>query len=121
MGGWATGRSGEFGKETLAYSPDPLSGLAGGTSVLDEFSPESSLPSSFDTSLGGGVGGRLVTGREEFWAAKSCVNNSFIESILVSMEDFNEVNSSLVTEVDADGSPELSISVTSGAILLLGG
>ena len=52
---------------------------------------------------------------------KSCFNNSFIESILVSMEDFNEVNSSLVTEVDADGSPELSFSVTSGDILLLGG
>ena len=83
--------------------------------------PESSFASSLDTSLGGGVKGRVVTGREELWASKSFVKSSFIVSILVSMEDFNEVNSSLDTEVDADGSPEISFpSVTSGAILLLG-
>ena len=48
-----SGRSGEFEKGTLAYSPDPLGGLIGGAPVLDEFSPESSFASSLDTSLGG--------------------------------------------------------------------
>ena len=115
-------RSGEFGKGTLAYSPGPLSGLVGGTSVLDEFSTESSFASSLDTSLGGGVKGRVVIGREVLWASKSFVNNSFNVSILVSIEDFNEVNSSMDTVVDADEFPEFSFSsVTSRAILLLGG
>ena len=72
--------------------------------------------------LGGGVKGRIVTVREVLWASKSFVNNSFNVSILVSIEDFNEVNSSMVTVVDGDGFPEFSVSfVTSGAILLLGG
>ena len=56
------------------------------------------------------------------WASKSFVNNLSNVSILVSIEDFNEVNSSLDTVVDADGFSEFSFSsVTSGAILLLGG
>ena len=109
-------------KGTLAFSPDPLGGLIGGTSVLDESFPEFSVSSSCDTPSGGGVKGRVVTGREAHWASKSLVNNSFKVSILVSMDNFNEVNSSMDTMVDTEGVLEPSFpSVTSGAILLLGG
>ena len=51
-------------KGTLAFSPDPLGGLFGGTSVLDESSSEFYFASSFDTPSGGGINGRVVTGRE---------------------------------------------------------
>ena len=80
------------------------------------------MPLHLTHSWGGEVKGRVVTGREALWASKSFVNKSFNVSILVSIEDFNEVNSSMDTVVDVDGFPELSFSsVTSGAILLLGG